>query len=477
VSGSDPPLYLTDLGNSDRLDDFWKEHVRWVKETNQYVVWNGLRWKLDNEAATHLAKVCARAFWKAVQDATDPADRDKLYRHAKASEKLSAIEAAMKLARSKASVCRSVNDFDADSWLAGCGNGVIDLRTGDLLPAAPGQHITKCVNARYVRGAAAPLWSQFLERIMAGDAEMIGYLQRVAGLCLTGDISVQELIIFHGAGANGKSVFLDTLLGLYGDYATVAAESLLTMRAHAEHPTEIADLQGRRMVVGSESEEGAALRVQLVKRLTGDETLKGRGMRENYRTFRRTHKTILCTNNRPLIRETSNAVWRRIRLIPFSVVIPPEEQDPHLADKLRKEWVGILAWAVRGCLDWQRDGMNPPSTVLLATSTYQSEQDPIGEYVADRCVRGGENVKVGRNNLYSDYQSWCVQIGEKQPMPRNAFYDRIRRVAGVVEGTWKPAGSTSPVRGFRGIGLSASHTDDGVNGAAEEPQATAGSRW
>jgi putative DNA primase/helicase len=476
VSASAALQFLTDLGNAERLVAFFANRVRWICETKEWAVWQGHRWQVNNEAAVEMAKECARAFWDVVRDAQDSADRDKLYRHAKASEKASAIEAAMKLARSNPMVRRSVNDFDADPMLAGCANGVIDLKTGERRAPAPGQHVTKCVNASYIPGAAAPLWTAFLDRIMAGDAEMIGYLQRVAGLCLTGVISVQELFIFWGGGANGKSVFLDTLLGLYGDYATVAPESLLTVRTHAEHPTEIADLHGRRMVVGSESEENAALRVQLVKRMTGDEILKGRKMRCDYVSFRRTHKTILCTNNRPLIRETSNAVWRRIRLIPFGVTIPPEEQDPHLVDKLRKERTGILAWCVRGCLDWQSNGMNPPAAVLVATSNYQSEQDPIGEYVADRCVRG-DKVKASRNEVYSDYQSWCVQIGEKQPLNRNAFYDRIRRVAGVSERTWKPVGSSVPVRGFCGIGLAATHVDEGINGEAEDPHEVVGSRW
>jgi putative DNA primase/helicase len=289
---------------------------------------------------------------------------------------------------------------------------------------------------------------------MAGTTGMISYLQRIAGLLLTGDISVQELFVFWGSGANGKSVCCDTICGMMGDYAGLAPPALLTNNrlGGGEHPTEIADLDGRRAIVGSESEEGATLKIQLVKRLTGDATLKGRFMRQDYFEFPRTFKLILATNNKPRILENTNAVWRRLRLIPFNVVIPPAEQDPKLLDKLRTEWPGILAWAVRGCLDWQKNGMQTPSEVLVATADYQTEQDVLTEYITARCSTG-EKVKVSRTELFSSYQSWAVQSGERHPLERNAFFDRIRRLKGVSEKQWRPVGQTTPVRGFVGIGL------------------------
>jgi len=171
--------------------------------------------------------------------------------------------------------------------------------------------------------------------------------------CLTGDVSVQILPIFYGPGGNGKNVFLDTLMGVMGPFAEEAPDGLITARASDEHPTEIADLHGKRLIVASETEENKKLRIGLVKKITGNKFLKGRFMRQDYFQFERTHKTVLVTNNKPVVTESSNAIWRRLRLIPFVVTIPEGRQDRQLTEKLVAEWPGILSWAVRGCLDWQ----------------------------------------------------------------------------------------------------------------------------
>jgi putative DNA primase/helicase len=285
---------------------------------------------------------------------------------------------------------------------------------------------------------------------MGGNAEMVAYLARVLGRCLSGDVSEQELYFFLGEGANGKSVFLDTLAGLMGDYACEAPPSLVTSRSHEEHPTELADLCGKRLVIASETEEGAKLRIQLVKRLTGNAVIKGRFMRQDYFEFPRTHKLILVTNNKPIIRETTNAVWRRVRLIPFTVTIPRDQQDPKLLEKLRAEWPGILAWAVRGCLDWQRNGMQTPDDVMVATEEYRVEQDPLREYLADRCILG-EQAYVVRTEIYPDYQGWADKVGERHPMDRNTFYAHLRRVPNVSEGFKRIGGNITRI--WQGIGL------------------------
>jgi putative DNA primase/helicase len=206
------------------------------------------------------------------------------------------------------------------------------------------------------------------------------------------------------------------------------------------------------MVVASETEEGARLKVQLVKRLTGDGRLKARFMRQDFFEFDRTHKLIIVSNNKPLIRETKHAIWRRIRLVPFSVIIPEAERDSQLTEKLKAEWPGILSWLIGGYLDWRQSGMRTPQEVLMATQNYQSEQDPLGDYLADRCIRM-DAARISRNELFSDYSSWCHQTSEKFPLSRNALFDHVRAIKGVSEDQWRLTGQSSPVRGFRGIGL------------------------
>lgn len=395
-------------------------------------------------------------------------DRNTLIKHLIKSESSQGIKAQLKLVASEPGISVSASEWDADPWVLNTQLGIIDLRTGELQPHDPRHLITKLAPVNYHEDAQCPRWMSFLTEIMDGSQALIDYLGRICGMCVTGVIEVQELYVFFGGGANGKNVFIDTVAGILGDYAGAAPPQLLTTRMHEEHPTEIADLQGKRLVFASETEENAKLRIQLVKRLTGDPTLKGRRMRQDYFEFPRTNKTVMITNNKPVINESTNAVWRRIRLVPFNVTIPEHRRDPQLTQKLRAEWPGILAWIVRGCLDWQLNGMQTPAEVLAASQSYQDEQNPVGDFVQDRLNLVGDNLKIGRNELYSAYLSYCNQVGEKHPLDRRALFDRIRRLNGVKEDQWRPMGITVPIRGFRGVALADTegYEDSGVEEVA-----------
>jgi putative DNA primase/helicase len=341
--------------------------------------------------------------------------------------------------------------FDADKWLLGVDNGVIDLRTGALLAHDRDRYITQLCPAPYIPDAPCPRWEKFLDEIMGGDKEMIAFLQRLMGCCLTGDIAAQVFPIFHGKGANGKSVFIDTYLSLLGGYAFKAAQDfvVLSKGGGKEHPTEIAALQGKRLVVASETEEGQKLRVQLVKAITGDKDLTGRFMRCDFFTFERTHKTILITNNRPVITEPTNAIWRRVKLVPFAVIFLPEQQDENLLDKLRAEWPGILAWTVRGCLEWQRIRLAPPAKVEAASREYRAEEDRIGDFLGERCILGPGWV-TPKARMWSAYCAWCKETGEEQ-LTNRAFGERLRQ-HGLDDNDNKPVrdGKTT-VKIWRGV--------------------------
>jgi putative DNA primase/helicase len=444
-----PPL--TEYGNAQRLVQQHGALIHFDAARGEWLTWTGKRWEVDTGGAVvRLAKKTARSFLIEAKRTPDQATADKLLKHGKASEKANAIAAMLTLTRSEPAITIIAEQRDADPFALNVLNGTIDLRTGELRPHNRDDLLTKLAPVEYDAKADCPLWRSFLNRAMDGNETLIAYLQRIAGLCLSGDVTVQELFIFHGTGANGKSVWLDTVAGLLGDYACEAAPSLLTTRSHDEHPTEVADLAGRRLVVASETEEGARLRVQLVKRLTGNARIKGRFMRQDYFEFPRTHKLILVTNNMPMIRETTNAVWRRIRLVPFNVTIPPAEQDPMLLAKLRGEWPAILRWAVDGCLAWQRDGMRTPREVTVATEAYQAEQDPLAEFISARCVVG-DDVNVSRAELLAAYQQWSKATVEPNPMDRNTLYEHVRRVPRVGETMLRIHGK--PTHVFTGIGL------------------------
>lgn len=356
----------------------------------------------------------------------------------------------MKLAATEPGIPVIATDFDKDHFLFNCQNGVIDLRTGQNRPHDPADMVTKLAPVNYNASATCPLWDAFLLRVMKGNEVMIRYLQRIAGLALTGDSSVQELWFFFGAGANGKSVFVETICGMMGDYATPAAPSLIASSTNDGHPTEIADLAGTRLAFASETEEGTRLRVQLLKRLTGDKKLKGRFMRQDFFEFERTHKLIVITNNPPVIRETSNAIWRRVRIVPFVVTIPEAERDPNLMDKLQAEWPGILNWCIAGCLDWQRNGMQTPEAVKLATDTYRADQDVLAEFIGERCIVA-QDAHVRPPELYADYVTWSKSIGDHQPLDRSGFYTRVRATTDVRETTARIDGKATRI--FAGIEL------------------------
>jgi putative DNA primase/helicase len=399
---------LTDVGNAARLLLKHGQDLRYSVARGEWLIWDGKRWRPDDRK--RIVKLCKETALSILDEAkrADDTRRDDLMKWARASQKKDRITAMAALAEPEVAV--GPDDLDTDPWLFNCKSGTIDLRSGELQPHRREDLITKLAPVEYDPDAACPRFMRFLDEIFDNDQDLIGFVQRWLGHCLTGDITEQILPIFWGEGNNGKSVLLDTSMALMGDYAGVAPPDLLVVRKHQEHPTEYADLMGKRLVVASESERGAELRLQLVKRLTGDATIKGRYMRMDYFEFARTHKTILVTNNRPEVKEDTDAAWRRLRLVPFTVVIRPEKRDKHLMKALRTEWPGILAWMVRGCLDWQHDGLAEPEKVIAATAAYRGVSNSVKAFL-DECCTCGDGLFVPAKDLLASYAEWCAREG------------------------------------------------------------------
>jgi len=451
AAATDTDINLTDLGNSRRFEELHRHVSRHCQELRRWFVWDNKRWKIDTtNRVKRLAREVVKSMWLQLPEIPDPDKRASFFKWVTKLENADRLTAMVSLASSEESIAIEADVLDNQVWLFNADNGTIDLRTGLIQPHSSGDLITKIGGTSFDPNATAPLWLAFLHRIMDGRAELIAYLQRLAGLCLTGVNTVQELFILWGEGGNGKSTFVDTLAGILGDYATEAPESLMIEKGHTEHPTELAGLMGSRVVLSSENEEGAKLKLQRIKRLTGDNFVTARLMRCDYVKFRREFKLIMCTNNRPKIDEDTEAAWRRIRLIPFNVVIPAGERDTTLGEKLKAEWPGILAWAVRGCLDWQATGMNPPVEVMAATSDYRAESDPLADFIADRLILGQE-FRATRPDLWAEFQSFHAATKEKLSLDRAGLFDRIRRVANVTESAWRVDGKIA--RGFEGIGV------------------------
>jgi len=346
----------------------------------------------------------------------------------------------LELAKSEQPIPIAADNFDRDDWLINCPNGTLDLRTNQLRQHDRMDFITKVCRVDYRPDAKCGLWLNFLNRTFAGDETLVRFVQQFFGICLTGDITAQYLPIFYGEGNNGKNVLLDTVCSILGEYAAEAPPGLLEASQAERHPTEIMDLMGKRLVISSETEHGKALRLQFIKRATGNATMKGRKMRQDFVEFRRTHKLILMTNNKPLIREDTEATWRRVRLVPFAVVIPKSERDPKLTQKLKDEWEGILAWMVRGSLDWQQNGLIEPRAVETATAEYRKEENPVVQFVEQSCATGsyapGEpestRFAVPSTVLWQQYKIWCEQRG-RHPHGDQHFSQLLRHAVPNVE--------------------------------------------
>ncbi|HEX8340008.1 MAG TPA: phage/plasmid primase, P4 family, partial [Tepidisphaeraceae bacterium] len=241
-------------------------------------------------------------------------------------------------------------------------------------------------------------------------------------------------------------------MGAMGTYAAVGTDNLLIQKPSSDHPAELAGLRGKRLVVVNETDENARLKIQTVKRLTGDSTVKARVMRGDPFEFRRTFKPWLVTNNKPVINENSEAIWRRVRLIPFTMKLADAAKDATLPERLKKEYANILAWAVKGCQAWLERGMSPPSKVLVATSTYRDNSDTFSD-VVERCFVIGDvgKVKVSRRDSYAAYLADASSMAVKWPLSDRALFERLRALPGVSEDEWKDHGQK--IRGFRGIGL------------------------
>lgn len=413
-------FHLTDMGNAERLVHRHGADLRYCYPWGRWIVWDGTRWVPDTSGRVHgMAKETVRGIYKEAAQAGDDQSRKAISRHATASESETRVKSMAELA--KPDLPASQDDLDSAPYLLNVPNGTLDLRSSELRPHDRADMITKRAPVEYDPDATAPAWTAFLERILP-DPEVRRFVQLAAGYSLTGDVSEQVLFIPYGVGANGKSTLLNILLEVLGDYAKQAAPDLLIAKKGA-HPTELADLFGARMVASIEVEDGRRLAESLVKQLTGGDKIRARRMRQDFWEFWPTHKPWMVVNHKPEVRGTDNAIWRRIRLIPFTEIIPKKEQDRRLMDKLRAELPGILAWAVRGCLDWQREGLEAPDQVRKATGEYRAEMDVLGGFL-EECCELREDYKELASEVYKAYQEWCSDSGERE-VPRRQLTKKL----------------------------------------------------
>ncbi|MFH0899234.1 MAG: phage/plasmid primase, P4 family [Pseudomonadota bacterium] len=402
---------LTDLGNAERLASRHRDNIRFINGRGGWHVWDERRWALDEtEELKRRAAETVRSIYAEAENAPTEDLQKALWRHAVKSESAAKIEAMIKLAASLEGIVLRARDLDADHWLLNCANGMLDLRTGQLRPHERADLVTKLAPVDYDPDACCPTWERFLERVIPSPA-VRSFLQRAAGYSLTGDTSEHCIFMLHGAGANGKSTYLEAMRHVVGNYTRVADSTTFLAKKHDRIPNDVAALVGARLVTVSETEGGSRLAAALVKNVTGGDTVTARFLYKEFFEFTPEFKLWLATNHKPEVADTSEGFWRRIRLIPFEVQIPAHERDKHLPVKLRQELAGILRWAVEGCLAWQRDCLDEPEEVVKATAAYREEQDPVSTFITECCILDGEG-KTSTEELHSAYCSWAVGTGE-----------------------------------------------------------------
>ncbi len=415
-----------DKGRTERANSrrFLRQHgdrVRFCHPWGKWLVGTGTHWQIDDGGAVmRLAMRTADRVWHDAKDCLTKPVVD----FAIATSGHGKLNAMLRLAA--ADVPIAVVELDANPWLLNCPNGTLDLRTGELRPHRREDNITKLCPTNYNPEAGSYCWDRFLEGVF--DGPTIDFVQRFFGFCLTGDVSEQILAVCYGVGCNGKSTLLNAIQDMLGiDYSATAPPSLLIEKKTESHPTELAGLFGKRLVVAQETNSGARLAEATVKTLTGGDVIAARRMREDFWTFKPTHKIILVTNHKPRVKGTDHAIWRRLVLIPFARKFwnpdngetGPDElkQDKTLPVKLKAESEGILAWMVRGCLDWQRGGLRIPDSVRAATEEYRSEQDTLGRFAETCCIRSNA-VRVKFSSLYGELERWCNEGGDNLPSKR-----------------------------------------------------------
>lgn len=418
------PDWLTgpynDMWNAERLIEKYGNILKFNKTKGSWYIWNGKQWKEDEkDEIRNLADETIVDLYKykdpLYSKLSNQKDGEKKYaaflgwlsRSRNTSRKNNMITEA----ESWPGISAVSSEFDKEEWLFNCANGTIDLRTGELLPHTKENMITKISHVEYDPDAKAPVFKKFLERIFDGKKHLIDFIQRAVGYSLTGSTREQCVFVCYGSGANGKSTLINIIQEMMGDYARNTNFTTFTVR-NDSNTNDIARLMGSRFVTAMEVGEDKRLNEALIKQLSGGDLISARYLHKEFFDFYPTFKIWMGTNHKPKIKETDDGIWRRIKLIPFEVTIPPNERDGELLAKLRRELPGILAWAVKGCLDWQKQGLNPPDEVNMATDTYRSEMDVLQAFLSE-CIAKKEGAYVKSGDLYKVYTEWCEENGER----------------------------------------------------------------
>lgn len=418
-----------DLGNAMRVVDHFGQTLRWVDEAEQWAIYRQGSWQLvkPNVVQGYIQRmfdelVPATEALHYADEKADPDDddteRERFLKWLKGQRMSARIAAAQREAQARHELHSSIKDYDVDHMLLNVANGVIDLRTGELLPHRADRLLMKQSPVAYDPDAQAPQWHKFLDRVQP-DPEMQAYIQRILGYTLTGSIEEQCFFVWTGDGANGKSLAAKMVSLVLGDYGGSIAPGVLLASADEQHPTGWADMAGRRWLSAQETAPGKRLDEAKIKEFTGGQEVAARFMAKDFFRYLPVGKIHLVSNHLPLL-SADQAVWRRTHLIRWDVTIPVAEQDRRLEQKLAGELEGILAWLVNGAVEWQSRGLDPAPAALEHLSEWRGDSDSFGDFLRERTMPA-PGAKTPAGSLYRAYVGWAYEQGIRKPMTQPSF--------------------------------------------------------
>lgn len=419
---------LTDLGNSKRFIEQYGNDLLYCHDTKEWYIWTDNRWERD--ASDYVREMCHRtavSIHDEIARGEDKEDRARIYKHAVKSESAKSISAMESLARSNPEVATIRSNLDLPSPLLNFKNLSIDLTERKIIQS-PGHHHmqTLQMGCNLYEDALCPTWDKFVHDIMGGDPVHVEFLRRAIGYSLTSDTDEQCLFFLYGTGRNGKSTFIETLMALFGQYATKIKSSILMGRqSDSGAEQEKARLIGKRLVVSSELDEGQKFSETLIKDLTGNDLLTARELYGRTFTFKPFFKLWIYGNHKPTIRGTDDGIWRRFKVVPFDQTFSGEQCDPHLQQKLLKELPGIFTWALAGLVSYYEDGLGEPPEITQATAEYRKEMDAFGAFL-DECCIIGPHYQVHVGDLYASYKDWAHD-GEERVLSKRGFGMQMKK--------------------------------------------------
>lgn len=377
----------------------YADRLRYCHDTHAWFEFEGTHWKRDERSMA----------FEFVRETNRDLSSGREIKELKQLRSVGFARAVETFAMSDRRLAVGVDNWDQDPFLLGTPGGTVDLQSGALRPSNPADGITKIAGVAPSDHSDCPVWDGFLRETTGNDAELIHFLRQFTGYCLTGDVREHALLFIHGPGGNGKSVFLNTIARVLGQYATASPIDTFTISAGDRHPTELARLRGMRMVSASETEHRKSWAETKIKQLTGGDEVAAHFMRQDFFTYRPAFKLVIIGNHLPGLENADDALRRRFNIVPFT--FRPVNPDHQLEEKLTDELPEIMRWMIRGCLDWQRTGLTRPDSVLAATSEYFAEQDPMGRWIEERCELGGSFI-AKTSKLHASFQTFLKAEGE-----------------------------------------------------------------